>query len=102
VDDAEFEKLLNESSLGAPHVQGESGPIPPLARAQMQVSSWRRELATLLGLDEPDGAQLRRIAEVAESLYDVSESRPWWEKAAAAGDRDAVDYLQILDEESNE
>lgn len=57
------------------------------------------ELEELLGLDERPSHQLRRIAELTEIVYDDAEARPWWERAADAGDEDAVAYLQELIEE---
>lgn len=59
----------------------------------------RIELGELLRVDEPTGAQLRRIAELMELLHDREAARPWWARAAAAGDRDAVDMALLLIEE---
>lgn len=53
----------------------------------------------LLGLHAPTPAQLRRIAELTESLFDADAARPWWKRAAKAGDEDAADYLDVLTEE---
>jgi TPR repeat protein len=60
----------------------------------------RSELTTLLERGAPYAPeQLRRIAELMELLYSDEKARPWWERAAEAGDRDAVDYLEVLKEE---
>lgn len=59
----------------------------------------RSELTSLLGHLNPSPAELRRIAELTEGLYGDGTARPWWEKAARAGDEDAVDYLAVLDDE---
>lgn len=60
----------------------------------------RDELTALLEQGAPYApAQLRRIAELMELLYTDEKARPWWERAAEAGDPDAVDYLEVLKEE---
>lgn len=64
----------------------------------MKIGAYK-ELIHLLGLPAPDGEQLRRIAEVAELLYDIEAARPWWLKAALVGDQDAIDYMAVLNEE---
>jgi hypothetical protein len=54
------------------------------------------ELADLRDVDGPLPAQLRRMAELVELLEDAAAARPVWERAAAAGDRDAIDYVAVL------
>jgi hypothetical protein len=64
------------------------------------VKERRDELTALLEQGAPYAPeQLRRIAELMELLYSDEKARPWWERAAEAGDRDAVDYLEVLKEE---
>lgn len=38
-DDSEFERLLNASSLGAPHVTQEKGEIPPKVREKLEAAA---------------------------------------------------------------
>lgn len=47
----------------------------------------------------PTPRESRRIAELLEFLDRDEEARRWWEIAALRGDRDARDYLDILDAE---
>ncbi|MET7363211.1 hypothetical protein ABZS76_32905 [Streptomyces sp. NPDC005562] len=95
-EDAEFEALLDVSSLGAPHVVGAAESIPPERRARFQ----RAQLLHLLGAPARSGAQLRRIAELTELLFDDDAARIWWQRAAAAGDQDAVDMLAQFEAEA--
>lgn len=44
------------------------------------------ELEELQRLSSPTPAQLRRIAELVDTLYDLYKSRSHWERAAEAGD----------------
>jgi hypothetical protein len=57
-------------------------------------------LAALQALEQPTPAQLRRIAELMENVHGDDAAFPWWVRAAAAGDKDAADYLMILIEEN--
>jgi hypothetical protein len=57
-------------------------------------------LTTLLEQGAPyESAQLRKIAELTELLYSIEKARPWWERAAEAGDEDAAGYLELLRED---
>jgi hypothetical protein len=61
-----------------------------------------RESFVLLNKDvegEITAAEERRLAEIAESFGDPELAYPWWERAAASGDEDAKDYLEILKED---
>ncbi|MFE1442922.1 hypothetical protein [Streptomyces sp. NPDC058739] len=63
------------------------------------------ELRTLLKKEIDDCAkpqETRRVAEILELMDWDSEARTWWQKAAAKGDEDARDYLEILDAEQEE
>lgn len=58
------------------------------------------QLTTLLEQGAPyEPAQLRKIAELTELLYTNEKARPWWERAAEAGDEDAIGYLELLRED---
>ncbi|MBT1187827.1 hypothetical protein HET69_28535 [Streptomyces sp. CJ_13] len=60
------------------------------------------ELTLLLERDEAEGlsgAEQRRVAELIEFFDKPDVAFGWWEKAAASGDEDAKDYLEILREE---
>jgi hypothetical protein len=59
----------------------------------------RSELAFLTGLAEPSPEQKRRIAELYELLGDDETAYVWWGYAAAAGDRDAIDMVELLNEQ---
>lgn len=59
----------------------------------------RSELRELLKKKSPEPAELRRIAELVEWLYSLELARAWWEWAARAGDRDAIDYVEELKRE---
>jgi hypothetical protein len=67
----------------------------------LKTKKFRHELLTLLKLSSPEPAQLRRIAELTELLYDEETSRIWWEKAAAQGDPSAQCMLEadVMDHE---
>ncbi|MFJ1700481.1 hypothetical protein ACIOHC_36420 [Streptomyces sp. NPDC088252] len=67
--------------------------IRRIAEAWAEHESLTLELEELNRLPAPAPAQLRRIAELVESLQDKGASLSYWEAAAAAGDRDAQDYL---------
>jgi DNA-binding PadR family transcriptional regulator len=62
----------------------------------------RDELHELLELRSPKPAELRRTAEVVEALFGDAEARVWWQRAALAGDRDALDYIRVMDEEDDD
>jgi hypothetical protein len=57
------------------------------------------ELMSLLGVRSLIPSQLRRIAELVELVFDAETSIEWWRKAAAAGDRDAVNMLEVFEQE---
>ncbi|MEV0780798.1 hypothetical protein ACIBLA_25915 [Streptomyces sp. NPDC050433] len=44
-------------------------------------------------------AEERRVAEIAEAFGDLKAAYGWWRRAAASGDEDAKDYVEILEEE---
>ncbi|MGW1395660.1 hypothetical protein ACWD6Q_28815 [Streptomyces nigra] len=60
------------------------------------------ELFRLLNKDSKnqlEPAEERRIAEIAEAFGDLKAAYGWWRRAAASGDEDAKDYVEILEEE---
>ncbi|WP_409239347.1 hypothetical protein [Streptomyces sp. PA5.6] len=58
-----------------------------------------QELRQFLLLDQITGAQARRGAELLELLDEEQVARNWWNLAAALGDADAIDYVELLQEE---
>jgi hypothetical protein len=61
-----------------------------------------RELFKLLNKDtksQLEPAEERRVAEIAEAFGDLKAAYGWWQRAAASGDEDAKDYVEILEEE---
>lgn len=97
--DEEFIRLLEASSLGAPHVKAVAGGIPPEEAERLRRALRLKELGRLLAVEDPSGEQLLWIAENAELLFDTGAARVWWERAAAAGNEDAIDVLQLLDDD---
>jgi hypothetical protein len=98
--DKEFEELLDRSSLGSPEVKE---VIERSRQEDSGIGPFRWELKELLAVDEPDPRQLRRIAEVTEVVDGTDAAREWWVRAAAAGDRDASDYLlELIEEEEGQ
>ncbi|GAA0452169.1 hypothetical protein [Streptomyces olivaceiscleroticus] len=81
-------------------------PLPQCPRFEnRQRTAATRELATLLNQESTltaTGAQARQIAELLEYLDRDEEALTWWKKAAARGDEDAQDYLDILGDEEKE
>jgi hypothetical protein len=65
----------------------------------MDTPKLRKELDALLTRDRRAPADLRRIAELTEILYSDAAALYWWHLASAAGDQDAIDYLEVLDQE---
>ncbi|MFF3367188.1 hypothetical protein [Streptomyces misionensis] len=60
------------------------------------------ELFKLLNKDtknQLEPAEERRVAEIAEAFGDLKAAYGWWRRAAASGDEDAKDYVEILEEE---
>lgn len=62
---------------------------------------YRSQLAFLTGLPEPTPEQKRRVAELYELLGDNETAYVWWGWAAAAGDQDAIDMVELLTEQRN-
>ncbi|WP_432156076.1 hypothetical protein [Streptomyces sp. bgisy153] len=91
----EYAATLETEGWSVEHREPCSGPILLAAPPPPD------ELATLLLLPDPLPAELRRIAELTELLHDDPTARVWWERAAFAGDQDAIDYLAVLTEEAD-
>lgn len=85
----------------APRVPGDSDVSHwhPELTADSQVSAWQCELGELTSIALPTPEQKRRIAEVYEALGDDETAFVWWGYAAAAGDRDAIDMVELLRKE---
>jgi hypothetical protein len=94
--DKEFEELLEQSSFGSPEVKE---AIERSRKEDSGLGPFRTELEELLAVDDPEPRQLRRIAEVTEVVHGDDAACEWWVRAAAAGDRDASDYLLELIQE---
>ncbi|MFH9606931.1 hypothetical protein [Streptomyces sp. NPDC017448] len=94
----DFDELLRRNSLGG-------GLTEEQKRAEaerQQRAEWIREIRELHLLLEHTPAQLRRIAEIVEALEGDAAAREHWERAARAGNRDAKDYLTVVNEEAAE
>jgi hypothetical protein len=78
-----------------------SGELPPQG-PQFHETLWRHELDGLVSLSDPSPAQKRRIAELYELFDDDETAYVWWGYAAAAGDRDAIDMVELLTEQRKE
>jgi hypothetical protein len=80
-----------------------SGPIllavPPAPLSPTEELAALLEVAVPTPAGDVPPADLRRLAELVELVHGATAARPAWERAAAAGDRDAVDYLAVLEEE---
>ena len=63
------------------------------------LARWRHELSSLTELAEASPVQKRRVAELYELLDDDETAYVWWGYAAAAGDRDAIDMVELLTEQ---
>lgn len=98
----EFDALMAASSLGSPRVPRSVDAMAPEDRDRLVRAVRRAELEQLMEHTYPTGWQLRRIAELAEALYDFSTAYAWWKKAAAAGNQDAIDMVKVFDENGNE
>jgi hypothetical protein len=72
-----------------------SAQAAALDSGELRMEALRR----LRAVSEPTPGQLVRIAELTEFVDGIDTARQWWEKAAAAGDEDARDYLEVLGEE---
>lgn len=59
----------------------------------------RRELDALLSRSRHTPAELCRIAELTEIVDSDEAALYWWHEAAVAGDQEAIDYLEMLDQE---
>lgn len=103
------------SRIGENPVQAEGGqpsgwppapaPCPESSGSGNHRLGVRRELHSLLKKEIDDSAtpqETRRVAEILEFLDRDDEARSWWKRAALKGDQDALDYLHVLDVESEE
>ncbi|MGW5346052.1 hypothetical protein [Streptomyces sp. NPDC004050] len=74
-------------------------PAPHPCPESRQQSTPLRELAVLLVREfngKADASDTRRIAELLEFHGKDDWAVSWWERAAAKGDADAQDYLEVL------
>ncbi|MEU6362152.1 hypothetical protein [Streptomyces albidoflavus] len=98
-----FDALLEASSLGAPRVRGAGEYIEQMCPGGMERfrrAIARAELRLLLEREEElSGEQLMRVGELADILFDAQAARIWYERAATAGNEDAVVLLRLIDRE---
>lgn len=68
----------------------------PVSRPAEQPGTWPdNELAHCRQLAEKgDAASARRVAELLELTHQDTEAAAWWHRAANAGDKDAILYVQ--------
>lgn len=81
--------IVWHNDLGAPGLYTRDALLPRLAA----------ELVELQARAEHKPSELCRIAVLVEQLHTFEESLPYWEKAAEAGDYDAIEYLARLEGE---
>ncbi|MEW2553656.1 hypothetical protein AB0957_18215 [Streptomyces zhihengii] len=81
------------------------GGSPLRVRDLLRDRRQRTRLCELLSLLNKDAkgplepSEERRVAEIAEAFGDLKAAYGWWRRAAASGDEDAKDYVEILEEE---
>jgi hypothetical protein len=100
---AEYATTLEAAGWTVVRKEVLTGPIllaaPPAPPTPEEELAALLEAAVPLPPDDVPPADLRRLAELVELVHGATAARPAWERAAAAGDRDAVDYLAVLEEE---
>lgn len=94
VDEELLRKLMSPYSAGMTLTPAAA---KELSRGELRIEALRR----LKMLENPTPGQLRVIAELSEFVDGSAVARQWWEMAAAAGDEDAVEYLEVLVEEES-
>jgi hypothetical protein len=94
---AEYATTLETAGWTVEQRQVLTGPI--LLAVPPAPPSPAEELATLLTLADPLPTEMRRTAELTELVHGDAAARVWWERAAAAGNYDAIGYLKALVEE---
>ena len=70
-----------------------SGVVGELADLLADIAGKPHELS--------EGARERRVAELLELLDLDAAARGWWREAASLGDIDAIEYLEVLEEEQD-
>lgn len=93
-----FDELLRQSSIGG----GLTDEQKVAEDKQRRRDSWQEEIRGLNDISDPSPTQLRRIAELVENLEGGAAARPYWEQAAEAGDQDAKDVVELMNEEEGE
>ncbi|MFJ2598746.1 hypothetical protein [Streptomyces erythrochromogenes] len=90
------EDVTNQA--GRPMAAGRPGV--PKSRIHAGKPEWAiEELTLLLGKEGKTPADMRRVAEILEVLGRDDMAYEAWSLAAKMGDPDAIDYLEILNEE---
>lgn len=81
-----------QASAGSPARKGRGPVLRPTERSE----NWPAdELAEALQHAEAgDPSSARRAAELLELVEDFSAAQTWWHRAAALGDRDAINYVR--------
>ncbi|MFE2246662.1 hypothetical protein [Streptomyces lavendulae] len=107
----ELWKQADDRGLGEISAPGQGGrpsgrpPAGGSAEKSLKLKALTELIATLNALTVSSSScpeDLRRVAELFELLGDQPLANRWWKKAALAGDEDARDYLDVLEEEALE
>ena len=83
-----------QASAGSPAHTGRGPVLRPAERSEHWPADELAE-AKKRG-EEGDSASARRTAELLELVEDFSGAKEWWHRAAALGDRDAIDYVREI------
>ncbi|WP_030200731.1 hypothetical protein [Streptomyces sp. NRRL S-87] len=92
----------DQSQAGRHQAAGRPGMPGSTGRAECKRTRAAQELHHLMGEPNLSGAQARRIAENWEVLENEENAELWWLVAAHLGDADAINYVQLLEEERAE
>lgn len=83
-----------QASAGSPARKGRGPVLRPTERSDQWPAD---ELADAQRQGEAgDSSSARRTAELLELVEDFAGARTWWQRAAALGDRDAINYVREI------
>jgi hypothetical protein len=83
-----------QASAGSPARQGRGPVLRPTERSDQWPADELAESQKRGEAGDPSSA--RRTAELLELVEDFSGARTWWHRAAALGDRDAINYVREI------